>query len=77
MHSQEATAQRVVRVLQGLSKMAVAAFFMNYKGLLFQVITMVIVLLLVGMLCKSLISHTLLKGPKRSKSLGPRLKWHL
>jgi hypothetical protein len=57
--------------------MAVAAFFMNYKGLLFQVITMVIVLLLVGMFCKSLTSHTLLKGPERSKSLGPILKWHL
>jgi uncharacterized membrane protein len=74
MNSQEATAQCVVRVLQGLCKRAVAAFFTNYKGLLFQVITMVIVLLLVGMFCKSLISHALLRGPERSKSLSPILK---
>jgi len=77
MNRREVTAQRVVRVLQGLCKRAVAAFFTNYKGSLFQVITNVIALLHVGIFCKSLISHALLKGPERSKSLGPILKWHL
>jgi hypothetical protein len=64
-------------VLKGLCKRAVAAFFTNYKGSLFQVITKVIVLLHVGMFCKSVISHALLKGPEKSKSLGPILRWHL
>jgi hypothetical protein len=77
MNSREATAKHVVCALQRLCKRAVAAFFTEYKDSLFQVITMVIVLLLVGMFFKSLTSHSLLRGPGRSKSLGPILKWHL